>query len=223
MNPNNVLPILDELVEIFKDEKMFKFLHVPVQSGSDEILEKMNRFYSVKDFVYVINKFKKEIPEINVATDVILAYPNEGRQDFVKTYDLINKIQPDVVNFSKYWAMKGTPAAEEKQIDVNTAIKRAKEFAKMHVEMLMNKNKKWKNQEVKVLIDDWKNESYIGRNSTYKQIIINSRRRDLIGKFIDVKIVRTSVNYLIGELIEDVEKKQAKKIEKRKAKKNKNK
>lgn len=139
MNPNNVLPILDELIEIFKNEKMFKFLHIPVQSGSDEILEKMNRFYSVKDFVYIVNKFRKEIPDINIATDVILAYPDEGRKDFVMTFDLIKKIQPDVVNFSKYWAMEGTQAAKEKQIDVNTAIKRAKEFAKMHVEMLMQK------------------------------------------------------------------------------------
>jgi MiaB-like tRNA modifying enzyme len=219
MNPNNVLPIIDELIEVYKDEKMFKFLHIPLQSGSDEILEKMNRYYSVKDFIYIVNRFRKEIPDINIATDIILAYPDEGRQDFVKTYDLIKKIQPDVVNFSKYWAMKGTPAEQEKQIDVNTAIKRAKEFAKMHVEMLMQKNKKWKNQELKVLVDDWKNESYIGRNDTYKQIIIKSRAKNLIGKFIDVKITSTSVNYLVGEILTEEEKTKKKVSKKDKKKK----
>jgi len=201
MNPNNVLPILDELIEIYKSEKMFKFLHIPLQSGSDEVLEEMNRFYSVKDFVYIVDKFRKAIPEITIATDIILAYPDEGRQDFVKTFDVIKKMQPDVVNFSKYWAMKGTAAAEEKQIDVKIAIKRAKEFAKMHVEMLMKKNKKWLGWEGKVLVDDWKNENFIARNNTYKQIIVKSKRRDLMGKFVDIKIVETSVNYLVGEII----------------------
>jgi len=201
-NPNNVLPILDELIEIYKNEKIYKFLHIPLQSGSDNILEKMNRLYSVKDFFYIVNKFRKEIPEITIATDIILAYPGEGRKDFVKTLDVIKKIQPDVVNFSKYWAMKGTPAEKEKQIDVKIAIKRAKEFSKLYVEILQKKNKKWLGWEGKVLVDEFKNNNFIARNTSYKPIVLKTKRRDLLGKFINVKIVNTSVNYLVGEILD---------------------
>jgi MiaB-like tRNA modifying enzyme len=199
MNPNNVLPILDELIEVFKHEKMFKFLHIPLQSGSDEILEKMNRYYSIKDFIYIINKFRKEIPEITIATDIIVAYPGEGRQDFVKTLDIIKKIKPDVINYTKYWAMKGTRAAELKQIDVQTAIKRAKEFTKLHIQISKEKNKKWLNWEGKVLIDEYKNDNLIARNFTYKPIVLKVNKKSLLGKFVDIKITDYSIHYLVGE------------------------
>src|SRR3989339_892790 len=89
MNPNNVLKILPELIEIYKHEKMFKFLHIPIQSGSNKILKDMNRKYTREDVLKIVNKFKKEIPNIIFSTDVIVGYPGETKKDFEDTLDIV--------------------------------------------------------------------------------------------------------------------------------------
>jgi len=110
MNPNNVLPILNDLIKCYKHEKMFKFLHLPLQAGSDAVLKSMNRNYDVKDFMKIINEFRKEIPDITISTDIICGYPTETREDFEKTIEIIKKIKPDILNISKFWSMPRTQA-----------------------------------------------------------------------------------------------------------------
>ncbi|MBW2993740.1 tRNA (N(6)-L-threonylcarbamoyladenosine(37)-C(2))-methylthiotransferase [Candidatus Woesearchaeota archaeon] len=88
-NPNHILEFLDELIEIYKSDRMFKFLHVPVQSGSDRILKLMKRKYTADDFKKIISRFRKEIPGITISTDVILGFPSEAEEDYDKTRDLI--------------------------------------------------------------------------------------------------------------------------------------
>ncbi|MDD5133034.1 MAG: tRNA (N(6)-L-threonylcarbamoyladenosine(37)-C(2))-methylthiotransferase [Candidatus Nanoarchaeia archaeon] len=116
MNPNNILNFLDELIKIYKNEHIVKFLHIPIQSGSDKVLKEMNRFYKVKDFELIVKKFRKEIPEIKISTDIICGYPTETEQDFKKTLDLIEKVKPDVLNISKFSSMHNTRASKLKQL-----------------------------------------------------------------------------------------------------------
>ncbi len=135
MNPNNVLPILDKLIEIYKNEKIEKFIHIPLQSGSDKILEKMNRKYQVKDFVKIINKFRKEIPDIIIWTDIIIGFPGETEKDFQKTLNIIKQIKPDFINYSRFWSMKGTKAEKMKQLDVKIVKQRIKKFKQFYDEL----------------------------------------------------------------------------------------
>ncbi len=135
MNPNNVLPILPELIEIYKHKKMKKFLHLPVQSGSDKILKKMNRKYKVKDFLKIINKFREEIPFLVLSTDIIVGFPGESEADFEKSLKLIEEIKPQQLNISRYWAMKGTRAANLKQIPVKIAKERARKIQSLFLEI----------------------------------------------------------------------------------------
>ncbi|MBU0929813.1 MAG: tRNA (N(6)-L-threonylcarbamoyladenosine(37)-C(2))-methylthiotransferase [Nanoarchaeota archaeon] len=116
MNPKNLLNYLDELVEIYKDKKIIKFIHIPIQSGSDKVLKDMNRGYKIKDFIKIVDKFKKEIPGINISTDIIVGYPTENQEDFNETIDLIKKIKPEVLNISKFGARPGTVAAKLKSL-----------------------------------------------------------------------------------------------------------
>ena len=96
MTPNYALEILDDLIQAYKNEKVFKFLHLPVQSGDNEVLKRMNRFYSVKDFRKIVNSFRKEIPNITIATDVICGFPGESQEAFERTMQLIKEVQPDL-------------------------------------------------------------------------------------------------------------------------------
>jgi MiaB-like tRNA modifying enzyme len=124
MNPENVLPILPELIKIYQHKKIKKFLHLPLQSGSDNILKKMNRKYSVKDFLKIVKKFRKEIKDLVLSTDIIVAYPGETEEDFEKTVDIIKQIKPQRLNLSRFWSMKGTEAEKMKQIPTEIAKKR---------------------------------------------------------------------------------------------------
>jgi MiaB-like tRNA modifying enzyme len=125
MNPSSLLPIVDDIIEIYKNEKMKKFLHIPVQSGSNKILRLMNRKYNIQDFLYIIEKFRREIPNLVLSTDIIVGFPQETKEDFEKTLKLIKKIKPEVLNISKFWPMPGTIATRMKQIPVKEQKKRA--------------------------------------------------------------------------------------------------
>ena len=115
MNPKTVIDILDDLVRVFGDEKIFGFIHVPVQSGSDRILKSMGRDYRCEDFETIVAAFRRGNPGIFVATDVIVGYPGETGEDFCLTQDLITRIRPNKVNVTRYSRrpFTGTPQDEE--------------------------------------------------------------------------------------------------------------
>jgi threonylcarbamoyladenosine tRNA methylthiotransferase CDKAL1 len=102
MNPATIRENLEHIVDAFQDDKIFKFVHIPVQSGSDRILEAMNRGYTSEEFKAIITAFRKEYPSISIATDVIAGYPGETEQDFNRTRKLISRIRPVKVNVTRY-------------------------------------------------------------------------------------------------------------------------
>ncbi len=201
MNPSSLLLCVDEIVELYKNKKMFKFLHLPVQSGSDRILKLMNRKYEVKDFVNIVEKFRKEIPNLVLSTDIIVGFPSESKKDFDETLDLVMKIKPDIINISKYWPMPGTLASGMKQIKDGEKKKRAIRLMKLHQNISLDKNKKLIGQKTKVFVDTKGfDDTWIGRMINYKVVAI--RGKNLLGNVLDVKIQKASGHYLIGKILE---------------------
>jgi len=131
MNPAYVKneKLLNELIEAYKDKKIQKFFHLPVQSGSDRILKLMKRGYIVKDFENIVKRFRKEIPKLFLSTDVIAGFPEETEQDFQSTVELLKRVRPNKANISKFGMRPGTEAANMKQLDVKTVNERS---AKLH-------------------------------------------------------------------------------------------
>jgi MiaB-like tRNA modifying enzyme len=130
MNPDNVLPILNDLIKIYKNKKVEKFLHLPVQSGSNKILKKMNRKYKIGDFIKIVKRFKEEISDLELWTDIIVGFPGETREDFEKTKRLLKHIKFNKINLSRFWKREGTKAAEMKQLSQQIIKKRVKELIK---------------------------------------------------------------------------------------------
>jgi len=114
MNPATVKGMLDDLIEAFASDRIFKFVHIPVQSGSDAILDRMGRGYTVADFEEIITAFKKRYPEITLATDMIVGFPNETQEDFSKSLELIDRVRPNKVNITRYSRRPFTPLFPEK-------------------------------------------------------------------------------------------------------------
>lgn len=101
-NPQHIIKILPELISSYNPEKIMKFLHIPLQSGSNNILKQMRRNHKIDDFKKIVNEFRKAYPGISIATDIIVGYPTEREQDFEDTLNLIKEIKPEVLNISKY-------------------------------------------------------------------------------------------------------------------------
>jgi len=197
MNPMHVRKFLNELVNSYKSEKIYKFLHLPVQSGSDRILKRMNRGYNIKDFKKIVEKFRKEFPSLTLSTDVIVGFPGETKQDFQMTIKLIKEVKPDIVNISKFGARPKTKASKMKQLPVKIVNQRSKKLMEIIKKIQLEKNKKWIGRKGEVLIDEVKNENFIGRNFAYKPIILKQGK---LGKFRNVEIKSGSSTSLFSKL-----------------------
>ena len=198
-NPNHILPILKELTEIYKNKKMLKFLHIPLQSGSDKILKGMNRKYDVNEFKKIINSFRKEISGITISTDIIVGFPGETDEDFNKTLSLIKEIKPDVMNISRFWPMPGTRAAEMKLINQKKIMERTDELMKLHNQLSLAINQSFIGKEMKVFVDENREGLIVARDSAYRFVILKGDK-SLLGKTVNVKIVGADSHHLIGEI-----------------------
>jgi threonylcarbamoyladenosine tRNA methylthiotransferase CDKAL1 len=109
MNPATIKGILDDLIEAYASDHIFKFVHIPVQSGSDDVLDRMGRGYSVADFDDIVTAFRKRFPDITLATDMIVGFPGETQEEFTQSLDLIERVRPNKVNITRYSRRPFTP------------------------------------------------------------------------------------------------------------------
>ena len=199
MNPGNTITILKNLIEVYKHDKMLKFLHIPLQSGNNEILNSMNRKYKTEDFVAVVEAFRKEIPEITVSTDIIVGFPGETDSQFNDTVKILDETKPDIVNISRYSAREGTIAARMKQVSTNKMKERSRIITIQHRKNANANNKKWLGWKGKILIDEkGKNESWLGRNFAYKPVVVKGDLK--LGDEIEVEITEATNFDLRGAL-----------------------
>jgi len=202
MNPSSLLPILNEIIELYKDKKMFKFLHIPVQSGSDKILKAMNRDYKIRDFLIIVEKFRKNFPEMTLSTDIICGFPGETEKDFLKSLDLIKKIKPEILNISKFWPMPKTRAeAMMKRIGIDDEKNkmRAIKLMKMHKEICLEKNRKLLNRNFKVLADKKGfGDTFLARDINYRLFAIKSKDKNILGKSVDVSVNKIMPHYVFA-------------------------
>ena len=186
MNPKHVIPVLNEMIESFKSEKIFKFLHIPIQSGNNETLNNMKRGYTVSEFETIVEAFRKEFPMITISTDIICGFPGESEEQFKETLELIEKLKPAVLNISRFVPREGTEAAIMKQIPSWIIKERSRKLTKLFDQIAFNQNKKWIGWEGNILIDEiGKYRTFIGRNFAYKPIIVKEKR---LGSMVNAKI-----------------------------------
>jgi threonylcarbamoyladenosine tRNA methylthiotransferase CDKAL1 len=203
MTPNLVTDILDEVIVAFKSSRVFKFVHLPVQSGDDEVLRRMRRFYTVQDFREVVDAFRKAFPEVTLATDVICGFPGETRESFGKTLNLISEVKPDIVNVSKFFARPRTSAAEMHSglVEPVEIKRRSSEAAKLVRQVSLEHNQRWVGWSGEVLVDEKGKVagSWVGRNFAYKPVAVKSSA-NLLGETLQVKVEKAFSTYLEGTI-----------------------
>lgn len=201
MNPFHVLDMLDQLIDIYKDKKIFKFIHLPLQSGNDDLLRSMNRHYKVEDFRKIINTFRREISEITLSTDIICGFPGEDEKAFEDSLKVIKDIMPDTVNISKFFPRPGTAAARMKQLPSQVVKKRSKKMSNLCKEISLKRNQRWLKWIGEVIVDEkGRNDSWIGRNLSYKPTVLHCRK-NLFGRKMMVRVENAFQTYLKGKII----------------------
>ena len=204
-NPMYLNSILNPLIEAYKNPKIYKFLHIPVQSGSDNILQKMKRGYRIENYKNFIQEFRKQIPELTISTDIIVGFPGETGEDFLQTKSLLEEMQFDIINLSKFSPRPGTEAAGMEQVDRIGINKRSSSLSKTINKISLEKNKKWIGWKGKVFVNEkpeliqiGHEQVFTGRNIFYKPVKIKSDK-NIFGKLIDVKITSSTQANLVGE------------------------
>ncbi len=198
MNPMYMPRIKQNLIESYDNDKVFKFLHIPVQSGSNKVLNDMKRGHTSETFREIVKKVKERFENFTISTDIIVGFPSETEEDFQKTIALLDETKPDVVNLSKYSARPGTDAAELKQLDAAEIKRRSKLIYEQINKISLKSNEKWIGWKGKVLFDENTEEGIKGRNYAYKPISVNDKVS--IGQSHVVEITNATRKRLIGKI-----------------------
>lgn len=205
MTVNHVMEMLEDIVEAFRDERVFKFIHIPLQSGDDDVLKRMRRHYRAEDFRRIVDVFRAKLPEVTLATDVICGFPGENEKAFQQSMRLIEEVRPDIVNVSKFFARPKTAAAEMKKdfVPAQEIKKRSTQMSMLAKKLASENNQRWKSWTGRVLIDEvGKTPGFgVGRNDAYKPVAVKNTA-ELLGHFANVRIIKTFPTYLEGSLIQ---------------------
>ncbi|MCL4452946.1 tRNA (N(6)-L-threonylcarbamoyladenosine(37)-C(2))-methylthiotransferase [Ferroplasma sp.] len=198
LEPRNTYDILGKLVQAYGSQKVFKFLHIPVQSAENSVLEAMNREYTIEEAETVWKKFVGAFPDMSVATDIILGYYNDSREGFEKTLKFLDNYSPDIINVTRFSPRPYTKDYSKTPLNSNLLKEWSQEIIELHSTQMEKKLDRFLGREEKVMVtEDGKNGTMVARDSNYRPVVLKGNYK----KYTDVycKIVGHGNNYLIGE------------------------
>jgi MiaB-like tRNA modifying enzyme len=202
-NPRHMLQYIAPLLECFKDDRIYKFIHLPVQSGSDSVLKAMNRKHNAQDYIDLAETFNRNFPLFTLSTDLIVGFPGESEQDFNDTLDILKKTRPTVCNITRFVARPNTPAyhmagAVPDEIKHQRSATLAEAFQRIATE----NNARWIGQTETVVIEKlgYRKGTYIARNAAYRPVAITSDKVLMPGERFVVSITDAEPFALIGRI-----------------------
>lgn len=196
MNPQHAVKMLDDLINAFSSEKIYKFLHIPVQSGDNKVLEDMKRGHTVEDYIEVVEEFRRNFDDTLVSTDIIVGFPTESEESFWKSYELLKETKPDIVNITRFSPRKGTLAAKYRDIPGWIKKERSRKLTELARKIGLENNRRFLGKKLKVLVTKrGKDKTTLARTDSYRAVVTEGE----IGEFLDVEVVDFRFNYLVGK------------------------
>ena len=195
----------DDVIEVIaNNKKISRIMHLPLQSGSSNVLKKMNRKYTKEQYLELVEKIKKQIPDIVFSTDIIVGFPGETEEDFEDTLDVVKKVNFEQVFMFIYSKRVGTPAAKiEEQIPEEIKHKRFDRLKKLVEDQMQENNKKYIGtvQELLVEGESKTNENMLTARTNTNKVVVFEGSKELINKIVKVKITEDAMWYLRGEVV----------------------
>ncbi|MDD1770685.1 MAG: tRNA (N(6)-L-threonylcarbamoyladenosine(37)-C(2))-methylthiotransferase [Methanomassiliicoccales archaeon] len=201
MNPDSLSEVLEAMIEAFRQPKVYKFLHLPVQSGSDRLLRSMGRGYGASTFEGQVAMFRAALPRLTLSTDVITGFPGETEEDHMATIEMLKRVRPNIVNVTRFSSRPGTAAAAMKEQVVSRISKdRSREVAKLRFEIAGQLNHDLIGERLSVIATEvGKNGSIVCRDNCYAPIVI--RRLLVLGERYDALITESTATHLVGRIL----------------------
>jgi MiaB/RimO family radical SAM methylthiotransferase len=186
MNPEHARQLMPELAKELSGPRFFKFVHLPLQSGSDAVLKAMNRPYSVRQFKVLVNDFRRALPDVMIATDVIVGFPTETERDFQATLKVMRGLEFDWVNVSKYGARPTAPSARLKELPVRVVKRRAIEAMALARKIAAKRNARFIGRTLEVrFVERGAKKGVLGRSGEYAPVVSKKAK---LGEIKRVKI-----------------------------------
>ncbi|CAH0730066.1 unnamed protein product, partial [Brenthis ino] len=200
-NPPYILEHLDEVAKIMHHPRVYKFLHVPVQAGSDAVLADMKREYTRADFEQVVDFLRDRVPGMTIATDIICGFPTETEEDFEDTMTLCKKYKFPSLFINQFFPRPGTPAAKMPRVPAQEVKKRTKQLSEFFRSYEPYGHKV--NQIQEVLVTDISHDKnyFVAHNEFYEQVLVPKEEK-YMGKMLTVKIVSASKFSMMGEPVD---------------------
>lgn len=198
MEPKNTMDIIDDLLEKFVDERSYKFLHIPVQSGDDRILDLMNREYHSEAFTTIVGKFRDKYPDGTISTDIISGYHDEDEESFERTVRLIEQTRPEIINITRFSPRPYTPDFNAKVPPSNSVKKWTKDYTDLHKNILQKRYSSLIGKVESVLVTEkGKKGTSVARDNSYRPVAIEGDYP--LYEHFNVEIVDNAGTYLIGK------------------------
>jgi MiaB-like tRNA modifying enzyme len=199
MNVSSILDIAEDLLKAYKHPQVYRFVHLPVQSGSDRILELMERGHTVSDFKHIVSSFRHELRDVTVSTDFIVGFPSETSEDFLATVDLLREVAPLKVNITRFSQREGTKASFLRPVTGRVQKDRSRTLTAEHHRVARQRNCECIGESYRALaVERGKKGGTVLYNDNYRPIVV---LRELpLGLFYAVRITGVTSTYLIGSL-----------------------
>jgi len=194
-----------KLVDVIaRNERVAKQFHLPLQSGSDVILKKMNRHYQLDKYLEIVDYMKEQIPDIVITSDIIVGFPGETEEDFQGTLDTLKRVRYDMIYSFIYSPRKGTPAAQmDDQVPSSVQSERFNRLLNLQNEIAFEINQKHLGQTIRVLCDgkSKNNPDVLCGRTEGNKIVLFEGSADNEGKYLNIRITKCETFALIGEIV----------------------
>jgi len=197
MHPLSAYRIFDELMEAYENEKVYKFIHLPLQSASDKILRAMRRGYTYDLFKEMVEEFRKRFRHSTFATDIIVAFPGEGEEEFNETMKAMKELRPDITNVTRFSPRPFTEAAKLKKLPTQVAKQRSRAASELALKISYERNRELVGKTFRALLLEERNGWIVGKTDGYRSVYVKNAA---IGEFVKVAIKKAKLTHLEGEI-----------------------
>ncbi|MBO4503105.1 MAG: tRNA (N(6)-L-threonylcarbamoyladenosine(37)-C(2))-methylthiotransferase [Candidatus Methanomethylophilus sp.] len=200
MNPNSLRPVLDSVLDAMEDTRVYRFLHIPVQSGSDSVLKNMRRHYTSEEFFDLVGRIRQRYPDLSIATDLIAGFPGETDDNHKESLALIRKLRADTINITRFSPRPGTDAFRMAQLNGRILKERSTELTEEKNRTEADVNSALVGKRFQALVTESSADgSVIARTLNYRPIAIKESLE--LGTFIEAEVTESFATYLVGRRV----------------------
>jgi len=200
MSPQSLVRIVPSYWErMAREPRVYRFLHLPVQSGSDAILQRMHRGYRAEDFRRLVEGARDRVPDLTLATDVITGFPGETEADHRATMELLREVGPEIVNVTRFSPRPGTPASRFAPLPSRVVKERSRDLTRLRLLQARRRMERWVGREDEAMVlEEGVGGSRVARSGSYLPVIL--RPGPSLGALVPVRIHGARSTYLLGEI-----------------------